>query len=152
MNHEKRADAVLLPTPGNATRGKVTLDVEHADGVQVSYNLSGMPPNSEHALQVRARRLHRINQPDAGPVGAAGGLSAQALELASRGRSRQYPRRSFQRTCWHRFHRSHPTSRSTACARVLSRAILLHRDASDFLRERAAQRRPRARVQGVIRQ
>ena len=42
QNHEKRADAVLQPTPGNATRGTVTL-IERSDGVQVSYNLTDMP-------------------------------------------------------------------------------------------------------------
>ena len=54
QNHEKRADAVLRPTPGNTTRGTITL-IERADGVQVSYSLTDMPPNSDHALDVHER-------------------------------------------------------------------------------------------------
>lgn len=51
---EKRADAQLLPTVGNQTRGTVTF-IERSDGVQVTYNLNGLPPNSDHALQVHER-------------------------------------------------------------------------------------------------
>ncbi len=54
QNHEKRADATLQPTGGNTATGTVTF-IERSDGVQVSYNLSGMPPNSEHALQIHER-------------------------------------------------------------------------------------------------
>ncbi|SAL01152.1 superoxide dismutase, Cu-Zn [Caballeronia calidae] len=68
QNHEKRADAVLKPTTGNATRGTVTL-IERADGVQVSYSLTDMPPNSEHALTVHERGdCIAVNGPDASPV------------------------------------------------------------------------------------
>ncbi|HEY3600314.1 MAG TPA: superoxide dismutase family protein [Paraburkholderia sp.] len=51
---EKRADAQLLPTLGNQARGTVTF-IERSDGVQVTYNLTGLPPNSDHALQVHER-------------------------------------------------------------------------------------------------
>jgi Cu-Zn family superoxide dismutase len=54
QDHEKRADALLQSAPGATARGLVTF-IERADGVQVTYNLSGMPPNSEHALQVHER-------------------------------------------------------------------------------------------------
>ncbi|BAN22428.1 superoxide dismutase [Caballeronia insecticola] len=68
QNHEKRADAVLQPAPGNATRGTVTL-IERADGVQVSYSLTDMPPNSDHALTVHERGdCISINGPEANPV------------------------------------------------------------------------------------
>lgn len=51
---EKRADAQLLPTVGNQARGLVTF-IERSDGVQVTYNLAGLPPNSDHALQIHER-------------------------------------------------------------------------------------------------
>ena len=52
--HEKRADAQLAPTMNNATRGTVTF-IERSDGVQVTYNVSGLPANSDHALQIHER-------------------------------------------------------------------------------------------------
>lgn len=127
QNHEKRADAVLLPTPGNATRGTVAL-IERADGVQVSYNLSGMPPNSEHALQVHERGdCIVINQPDAGPVFAP---------VSERGRSNSRLEGDLANI------RADANGTATGfivapdisldgVRSVLSRAILLHRDASD---------------------
>ena len=47
---DKRAVAQLLPTVGSQVRGTVSF-VEHSDGVQVSYNLAGLQPDSDHALQ-----------------------------------------------------------------------------------------------------
>ncbi|QSN61899.1 superoxide dismutase family protein [Caballeronia sp. M1242] len=67
QNHEKRADATLTPTPGNTARGTVTL-IERADGVQISYNLVDMPPNSDHALQVHERGDCIAVNGDASPV------------------------------------------------------------------------------------
>jgi superoxide dismutase, Cu-Zn family len=68
QNHEKRAEATLTPTPGNAARGSIVL-IERADGVQVSYNLTDMPPNSEHALEVHERGdCIGVSDQDAGPV------------------------------------------------------------------------------------
>ncbi|WP_250463581.1 superoxide dismutase family protein [Caballeronia sp. GAFFF2] len=68
QNHEKRADAVLQPTPGNAARGTITL-IERADGVQVSYSLIDMPPDSDHALQVHERGdCIAVDDQDASPV------------------------------------------------------------------------------------
>ncbi|HEV3105203.1 MAG TPA: superoxide dismutase family protein [Trinickia sp.] len=66
--HEKRADAQLRPTVGNAVRGTVTF-IERADGVQVTYNLAGLPANSDHAVQIHER----------GDCNAADGSSAGAL-------------------------------------------------------------------------
>jgi superoxide dismutase, Cu-Zn family len=68
QNHDKRADAQLTPTPGNTARGSITL-IERADGVQVSYNLTDMPPNSEHALEVHERGdCIAVSDKDASPV------------------------------------------------------------------------------------
>ena len=68
QDHEKRADATLQPSAGNPTRGSVTL-IERSDGVQVTYNLSGMPPDSDHALQIHERGDCIVsNVTDTGPV------------------------------------------------------------------------------------
>jgi superoxide dismutase, Cu-Zn family len=68
QNHEKRADAVLKPTPGNVARGTITL-IERADGVQVTYNLTDLPPNSDHALEVHERGdCIAVTDQDASPV------------------------------------------------------------------------------------
>jgi Cu-Zn family superoxide dismutase len=127
QNHEKRADTVLVPTPGNATGGTITL-IERADGVQVSYNLTGMPPNSEHALQVHERGdCIIVNEPDAGPVFA---LAAD--------RKRAPPRLEGDLGNI----RADGTGAATGfivatdvsldgVRSVISRAIALHRDASD---------------------
>ncbi|GLU35420.1 superoxide dismutase family protein [Trinickia caryophylli] len=66
--HEKRATAQLLPTVANTARGSVTF-IERSDGVQVTYNLIGLPPMSDHALQVHER----------GDCNAADGSSAGAV-------------------------------------------------------------------------
>ncbi len=66
--HEKRANAQLLPTVGNTARGSVAF-IERSDGVQVTYNLTGLPPNSDHAMQVHER----------GDCNAADGSSAGAV-------------------------------------------------------------------------
>ncbi|KMQ80009.1 Superoxide dismutase [Cu-Zn] [Candidatus Burkholderia pumila] len=68
QNHEKRADATLEPTPGNSARGTITL-IGRADGVQVTYNLTDMPPNSDHALEVHERGdCTAMTDQDASPV------------------------------------------------------------------------------------
>jgi superoxide dismutase, Cu-Zn family len=65
---EKRADAQLLPTVSNLARGSVTF-IERSDGVQVTYNLAGLPPNSDHALQVHERGdCNAADGSSAGPV------------------------------------------------------------------------------------
>lgn len=50
-SHERRASVDLLPGPGMTARGTVTF-VDNPDGVQVTYNLSGLPPESDHGLHV----------------------------------------------------------------------------------------------------
>ncbi|HTJ92905.1 MAG TPA: superoxide dismutase family protein [Pararobbsia sp.] len=49
--HERRASVDLLPGPGMTARGTVTF-VDNPDGVQVTYNLSGLPPDSDHGLHI----------------------------------------------------------------------------------------------------
>ena len=72
--HEKRADAALQPTVGAQARGTVTF-VERPDGVQVTYNLVGLPPNSDHALQV-----HERGDCNAGDGSSAGQVFAPAAD------------------------------------------------------------------------
>jgi len=69
---EKRADAQLLATVGNQARGSVTF-IERSDGVQVSFNLVGLPPNTDHALQIHERGdCNAADASSAGPVFAPG--------------------------------------------------------------------------------
>ncbi len=79
--HEKRADAQILPTVGNTARGSVTF-IERADGVQVTYNLIGLPPNSDHALQVHERA--DCNAADGSSAGAVFAPGAERLKTGVR--------------------------------------------------------------------
>ncbi|MDR5749835.1 MULTISPECIES: superoxide dismutase family protein [unclassified Caballeronia] len=127
QNHEKRADATLLPTPGSATRGTVTL-IERADGVQISYNLAGMPPNSEHALQVHERGDCIVtSQSDAGPVFA---LAADRKRSSSRAEGDLANIRSDANGTATGFIVATDVSLDGVRS-VVSRALILHRDASD---------------------
>ena len=127
QNHEKRADATLLPAPGSATRGTVTL-IERADGVQISYNLAGMPPNSEHALQVHERGDCIVtSQPDAGPVFA---LAADRKRSSSRAEGDLANIRSDANGTATGFIVATDVSLDGVRS-VVSRALILHRDASD---------------------
>jgi superoxide dismutase, Cu-Zn family len=124
---EKRADAQLLPTVGNQARGLVTF-IERADGVQVSYNLSGMPPDSDHALQIHERGDCIVsNLSDIGPV------FAPAAE-----RSKPGSKVEGDLTTIHADAYGSATGFVVApdlsldgVRSVLSRAIVLHRDSSD---------------------
>lgn len=125
--HEKRADALLQPTVGNQARGTVTF-VERPDGVQVTYNFSGLPPNSDHALQVHERAdCNAGDGSSAGPVfaPAADRLRAGARVAGDLGNI-------------------HADANGVAAGfivapdvaldgvrSVLSRAVLVHRDPSD---------------------
>lgn len=62
------ADAVMLPTSRGSVRGTVSL-VERADGVQVTYNLSGLSPGTSHALHIHERGdCNALDASSAGPV------------------------------------------------------------------------------------
>jgi superoxide dismutase, Cu-Zn family len=78
---EKRAVAQLLPTLGNQARGTVTF-IERSDGVQVTYNLIGLPPGSDHALQVHERG--DCNAADGSSAGAVFAPAADRLKNGAR--------------------------------------------------------------------
>ncbi|WP_027816609.1 superoxide dismutase family protein [Paraburkholderia bannensis] len=78
---DKRAGTQLQPTVGNQVRGTVSF-VEHSDGVQVSYNLAGLPPDSDHALQVHERG--DCNATDASSAGAVFAPAAERLKPGAR--------------------------------------------------------------------
>jgi Cu-Zn family superoxide dismutase len=127
QDHDKRASAVLQPSGGNATRGSVTL-IERSDGVQVTYNLSGMPPDSDHALQIHERGDCIVGSlPDTGEV------FAPASERTTSGSKMEGDLATI-----------HADANGSATGfivapdvsldgvrSVLSRAIILHRDAAD---------------------
>jgi Cu-Zn family superoxide dismutase len=127
QNHEKRADATLQPTAGNTANGSVTF-IERADGVQVSYTLFGMPPNSEHALQIHERGDCIVsNSSDGGPVFAPASERNNAGskvegDLASIRADANGSATGFIVA---------PDVSLDGVRSVLSRAILLHRDVSD---------------------
>jgi Cu-Zn family superoxide dismutase len=47
--HPIRADATLRPTPGHTAHGNVAL-TQRAEGVQVTYDIVGLAPNTAHAF------------------------------------------------------------------------------------------------------
>ncbi len=75
------ADAVLLPYHRGNARGTVSL-VERADGVQVTYSLSGLPPGTSHALHIHERG--DCNAPDAGSAGPLFNPDGQRLKRGAR--------------------------------------------------------------------
>ncbi|TDV14511.1 superoxide dismutase family protein [Paraburkholderia caballeronis] len=78
---EKRADAQLLPTVGNQATGTVTF-IERSDGVQVSYSLTSLPPDSDHALQIHERG--DCNAADASSAGPVFSPAAERLRAGAR--------------------------------------------------------------------
>ncbi|GAM51945.1 superoxide dismutase [Cu-Zn] precursor [bacterium endosymbiont of Mortierella elongata FMR23-6] len=66
--HEKRAHAVLLPTLGSNARGTVNF-IERVDGMQVTYNLVGLPPNSDYSFLIYERgHCNAFSARDSGQV------------------------------------------------------------------------------------
>ena len=47
------AEATLVPTSGNTVVGRVALS-ERAEGVQVTYNIGGLAPDTEHSFVIHA--------------------------------------------------------------------------------------------------
>ena len=138
-----RRRARCCPRPAIATRGTVTF-IERSDGVQVSYNLAGMPPNSEHALQVHERGdCIVVNESRRRPGVRAGRRSAEGRRRASKAISAIFTR---TRTARRRASSSRRTSRSTACARSSRARSCCIATPSDPYAMRAAQRGSRARV------
>lgn len=122
---EKRAEAQLAPLADNTARGIVTL-IEHADGVQVVYNISGLPPNSDHALQIHEHG-------DCSVLGAAGGVFSLNAE-----RSRQGMRLEGDLVNLHADANGvatgfiiSPEVSLDGVRSVIGRALIVHRDAQD---------------------
>ena len=124
---EKRASAQLLPTVGNVARGSVTF-IERSDGVQVTYNISGLPPDSDHALQIHERG--DCNAADGSSAGPVFSPAAERLKIGARVEGD--------------LGNIHADSNGVAVGfivapdvsldgirSVLQRSVLLHRDASD---------------------
>jgi superoxide dismutase, Cu-Zn family len=125
--HEKRAGAQLLPTVGNTARGTVAF-IERADGVQVTYNLAGLPPSSDHALQVHER----------GDCNAADGSSAGAVFAPAASRLRAGVRVEGDLGNIHADATGVATGFIVApelsldgVRSVIGRSVLIHREASD---------------------
>ncbi len=65
---ELRATALLLPAGGSTASGVVSL-VEHPDGVQVTYDFKGLPPDTRHALHVHEQgNCNARDASSAGPI------------------------------------------------------------------------------------
>ncbi|MEI5996979.1 superoxide dismutase family protein [Paraburkholderia bengalensis] len=124
---EKRADAQLLPTLGNQTRGSVTF-IERSDGVQVTYNLTGLPPNSDHALQVHERG--DCNSVDGSGAGAVFAPAAERLKIGARVEGDLGNIHADAAGVAAGFIVA-PDVSLDGVRSVLQRAVLLHRDASD---------------------
>jgi superoxide dismutase, Cu-Zn family len=124
---EKHAEAQLLPTVGNTARGSVTF-IERSDGVQVTYNLIGLPANSDHALQIHER----------GDCNAADGSSAGEVFAPAAERLKSGARVEGDLGNIHADANGVATGFIVApdvsldgIRSVLQRSVLLHRDASD---------------------
>ncbi|SEI83547.1 superoxide dismutase family protein [Paraburkholderia diazotrophica] len=124
---EKRADAQLLPTLGNNARGMVTF-IEHSDGVQVTYNLTGLPPNSDHALQVHERG--DCNSADGSGAGAIFAPAAERLKIGARVEGDLGNIHADAAGVAAGFVVA-PDVSLDGVRSVMQRAVLLHRDASD---------------------
>jgi superoxide dismutase, Cu-Zn family len=124
--HEKRAEVQLVSIAGNNARGTVTL-IERADGVQVTYNVSGLPPNSDHAMQIHERG-------DCNAPGAAGGVFSPGAERLKQGARLEGDLVNL-----------HADSNGVATGFIVSqdvsldgvrsvigRALIVHRDAQDY--------------------
>ncbi len=127
QNHEKRADVVLKPTPGNTARGTITL-IERADGVQVTYNLTDMPPNSEHALEVHERGdCIAVTDQDTNPVFA---LQLDRKRLYARLEGELGNIRADAAGAATGFIVATDVSLDGVCS-IISRAVMLRREAAD---------------------
>ncbi|HEY1997640.1 superoxide dismutase family protein [Paraburkholderia sp.] len=124
---EKRADAQLLPTVGNQARGLVTF-IERSDGVQVTYNLSGLPPDSDHALQVHERG--DCNSADGSAAGAVFAPAAERLKMGTRVEGDLGNIHADSNGVATGFIVA-PDVSLDGIRSVLQRSVLLHRDASD---------------------
>ena len=124
---EKRAEAQLVPAMGSQTRGLVTF-TERSDGVQVTYNLSGLPPDSDHALQVHERG--DCNSVDGSSVGAVFAPAAERLKMGARVEGDLGNIHADSNGVASGFIVA-PDVSLDGIRSVLQRAVVVHRDASD---------------------
>ena len=124
---EKRAEAQLVPAMGSQTRGLVTF-TERSDGVQVTYNLSGLPPDSDHALQVHERG--DCNSEDGSSVGAIFAPAAERLKMGARVEGDLGNIHADSNGVASGFIVA-PDVSLDGIRSVLQRAVVVHRDASD---------------------
>ena len=124
---EKRAEAQLVPAVGSQTRGLVTF-IERSDGVQVTYNLSGLPPDSDHALQVHERG--DCNSADGSSLGAIFAPAAERLKMGSRVEGDLGNIHADSNGVATGFIVA-PDVSLDGIRSVLQRAVVVHRDASD---------------------
>ncbi|MGF6242433.1 MULTISPECIES: superoxide dismutase family protein [Paraburkholderia] len=124
---EKRAEAQLVPAVGSQTRGLVTF-IERSDGVQVTYNLSGLPPDSDHALQVHERG--DCNSVDGSSAGAVFAPAAERLKMGARVEGDLGNIHADSNGVATGFIVA-PDVSLDGIRSVLQRAVVVHRDASD---------------------
>jgi Cu-Zn family superoxide dismutase len=124
---EKHAVAQLLPTLGSQTRGTVTF-IERSDGVQVTYNFVGLPPNTDHALQVHERG--DCNAADGSSAGAVFSPAAERLKTGARVEGDLGNIRADAGGVAAGFIVA-PDVSLDGVRSVLQRSVLLHRDATD---------------------
>jgi Cu-Zn family superoxide dismutase len=77
--HPKHAEAQLNSSAGSTVRGTVAF-IESSDGVQVTYNISGLPRNSDHAF-----RIHERGDCNAVDAGSTGGIFSPAAARLKQG-------------------------------------------------------------------
>ncbi len=126
-SHEKRAAALMQPTFGSQARGTLGF-VERPDGVQVTYNFTGLPPNTDHALQVH----------DRGDCNAVDGSSAGGVFAPAADRLRAGARVAGDLGNIHADANGvaagfivAPDVALDGLRSVLGRSVLIHRDAAD---------------------
>lgn len=124
---EKRAEAQLVPAMGSQARGLVTF-IERSDGVQVTYNISGLPPDSDHALQVHERG--DCNSADGSSAGAIFAPAAERLKIGARVEGDLGNIHADSNGVATGFIVA-PDVSLDGIRSVLQRSVLLHRDASD---------------------
>jgi superoxide dismutase, Cu-Zn family len=124
---EKRAEAQLVPSVGSQARGLVTF-IERSDGVQVTYNIVGLPPDSDHALQVHERG--DCNSADGSSAGAVFAPAAERLKMGARVEGDLGNIHADSTGVATGFIVA-PDVSLDGIRSVLQRSVLLHRDASD---------------------
>jgi Cu-Zn family superoxide dismutase len=67
--HERRAEVILAPASGSSVQGRAEL-IERAEGVQVTYNVMGFAPNTDHSFVIHTGGTCRMaNRGDVAALG-----------------------------------------------------------------------------------